>query len=97
MKLFVIEARDKADHLAVRMETREAHLAFLNSLGDDLVAAGPFLDENEKPNGSLVIFKAESLEAAQAFAARDPYVAAGLFASSHVRAWTWALNKPAEL
>lgn len=92
--LFVIEAMDKAGALEVRMQSRPAHVEFLKSLGDVLVLAGPFLDDDEKPCGSLVVIKAENLDAAKAIAARDPYAAAGLFESSEVRRWSWTLNAP---
>lgn len=92
--LFVIEAKDKAGALEIRLSTRAAHLEFLKSQGDNLVLAGPFLDENEKPNGSLVVVKAENIEAAQKIADADPYLAAGLFESVVVRQWVWALNAP---
>lgn len=92
--LFVIEAKDKAGALEMRLNTRPAHLDFLKSQGDNLVFAGPFLDENEKPNGSLVLIKAENLAAAQKVADADPYLAAGLFESVVVRQWVWALNAP---
>lgn len=92
--LFVIEALDKPDALDLRMSTRPEHVDFLKGLGDDLVAAGPFLDDDEKPCGSLVVIKAASLDAAKTIAAKDPYVAVGLFASSEVRRWNWALKAP---
>jgi uncharacterized protein len=92
--LFVIEARDKPGALEIRLATRPEHMDYLNGLGDTLVLAGPFLDDNEKPCGSLVVIKAESLGDAKAIAARDPYVAAGLFATSEVRRWNWSVNKP---
>ncbi len=95
--LYVIEARDKPDALEIRMAARPAHLKFLDGLGETLVLAGPFLDDNEKPCGSLVVIKADSLDAAKAIAAEDPYVAAGLFASSEVRRWAWAVKAPAGL
>lgn len=92
--LFVIEARDKPDGLPVRQATRPAHLDFLKGLGDALVLAGPFQDENGNPVGSLVIVKAASQRDAEAIAAQDPYVGAGLFESASVRPWVWAVNKP---
>lgn len=95
--LFVIEARDKPGALDVRLATRDVHLDYLNGLGDALVLAGPFLDDDEKPCGSLVVIKAENLEDAKAIAAGDPYVDVGLFASSEVRRWNWVLNVPEEI
>ena len=92
--LFALLCTDKADSLNVRMETRPAHLAFLDSLGGALKAAGPFVDDEGKPTGSLVIIEAESRAAAEAIAANDPYAKAGLFASVDIRAWKWTLKNP---
>jgi uncharacterized protein YciI len=48
--------------------------------------AGPFLEAGQMC-GSLVILDCESLDAAQAWAAGDPYAAAGLFESVSVTEW----------
>lgn len=94
MGLFVIEAKDKPDAFALRQATRPDHLAFLSGLGDALVLAGPFQDDEGRANGSMVVIKAETKAEAEAIAARDPYAEAGLFADVSIRAWVWALNKP---
>ncbi|MGU3573952.1 YciI-like protein [Brucellaceae bacterium C25G] len=93
--LFAILCNDKADHLQLRMDTRPAHLEFLNGLGDRLKVAGPFLDANSKPNGSLVVIEADSQAEAETIAARDPYALAGLFERVTVRPWNWVFNNPA--
>lgn len=93
-KLFAITTRDKPDALAIRQATRPTHLEFLKGLGDDMLLAGPFTDEAGSPIGSLIVIKAASLEAAKEIAGNDPYVAAGLFASSEVTPWVWAVNAP---
>lgn len=95
--LFALVATDKPDHLAVRLEARPAHIAFLERLNAEgsLAFAGPFLDAENKPCGSLVVVKADSLEAAQAMLAQDPYHAAGLFAEMKVQPWNWVFNKAA--
>lgn len=95
--LYVIECRDKPGHLQTRLDTRPEHLDFLESLGDELVLAGPFLDGDEKPCGSLVVVKVDMLGHAEDIAARDPYAVAGLFESVEVRRWNWALKRPADL
>jgi len=92
--LFVIECRDRPGALELRLQTRPAHLDYLASLGDRVVLAGPFLGANEKPTGSMIVVKAETMAEAEDMAARDPYVAAGLFVSTEIRAWSWAVNKP---
>jgi uncharacterized protein YciI len=85
---FVILNHDKADSIDLRMSTRDVHLDYLRALGNDLLVAGPTLDdEGKSPIGSVVIIEAENLEAAKAFAAGDPYAQAGLFESSTVIPW----------
>lgn len=85
---FAIINHDKPDSLELRMKTREVHLDYLRGVGDDLLVAGPILgDDGDTPVGSILIVEAESLEAARAFAAGDPYAQAGLFSSSNVMPW----------
>jgi uncharacterized protein len=82
---YAIICRDKPGHLQVRLDTRAAHLAYIEETGI-VRMAGPFL-EGGQMCGSLVIVEAESLEAAEAWAAGDPYKAAGLFESVTVMEW----------
>ncbi|TGV73338.1 hypothetical protein EN788_72185, partial [Mesorhizobium sp. M2D.F.Ca.ET.145.01.1.1] len=60
-----------------------------------LAFAGPFLDADGKPDGSLVMIEAVDMTAAQVLAASDPYAKAGLFESVEIRPWNWVFNKPA--
>ncbi|MET3794884.1 YciI-like protein [Aquamicrobium terrae] len=94
--LFALICKDKPGALQIRLDTRPAHLAFLDELnaGQKLAFAGPFLDAEGKPDGSLVVVEAADKAEAQAIAARDPYAGAGLFDSVEVRAWNWVVNKP---
>jgi uncharacterized protein YciI len=94
MGLFVIECTDKPDGFALRQEVRPKHLEFAADLGDNLLLGGPFLDDEERMIGSLLIIRAESLVEAEAIAARDPYVKAGLFTATSVRPWRWTVKKP---
>ncbi len=89
MPLFVITAIDKPGALAVRLEHRPAHLAYLADHGGVVKLAGPFLTaaEGGEPRGSLLVVETADLAAAQAFAAGDPYAAAGLFESCKVEPW----------
>lgn len=89
--LFVVTAIDKESSLALRMATREAHFAWARATGA-VRLGGPFLDEKGDMAGSLIIFEAESLDAAKAWHADDPYVKAGLFARSEVRPWKATFN-----
>lgn len=93
--LFAILCNDKPDHLQLRLDTRPAHLDYLNGLGDALKFAGPFLSEDGKPDGSLVVVEAADKAEAEKIAANDPYALAGLFGGVTVRPWNWAIKNPA--
>ncbi|MDV4155123.1 MULTISPECIES: YciI-like protein [Rhizobium] len=94
--LFALLCKDKPGHLNVRMDTRPTHIEHLNKLNAEgtLKIAGPFLDDDGKPCGSLIIVEADSKEAARALADADPYAKAGLFESVDVKAYNWVFNKP---
>ncbi|PFG65217.1 hypothetical protein AXZ77_3869 [Thioclava sp. ES.031] len=82
---FAVICRDKPGALQTRMDNREKHLAYIEETGA-VFMAGPFL-ENDQMVGSLVIVEVDSLEAAQDWAANDPYAKAGLFEDVQVKAW----------
>ncbi len=91
--LFILYARDKAGKLADRMAARPKHLEHLASLGARLKVAGPILDQaTGDPCGSLIIFEADDLAAAEAFVQADPYAAAGLFDQVTVSPWRAAVG-----
>jgi uncharacterized protein YciI len=85
MPLFAVICRDKPGALHIRLDTREAHLAYLKDTGM-VRMAGPFLEEGAMC-GSMVVIEAEDLTAAEAWAAGDPYKAAGLFDKVTVTEW----------
>ncbi len=94
--LYALLCNDKPGHLQVRLDTRATHLEWLMALKDKGVVkfAGPFLGADGKPNGSLVMIEADSVQAAEALAAEDPYAKAGLFESVTIRPWNWVINNP---
>ncbi|MTD99865.1 YciI family protein [Paracoccus sp. YIM 132242] len=85
MPLFAVICRDKPGALQTRLDTREAHLAYVRDSGI-VRMAGPLIDGGEM-RGSLLILEADDLAAAQDWAAGDPYKAAGLFDSTQVIEW----------
>jgi uncharacterized protein len=89
--LFVIIAIDRPDSLALRMETRAAHLDYVQKTGA-VRLGGPFLDEKGAMVGSLLIIEAPDLESAREWQAGDPYVKAGLFAEAGLRPWKATAN-----
>ena len=94
MNLFyAIVAEDAPGSLEKRLAARPDHLARLNQLKEAgrLLLAGPFpaIDSPDPGpagfSGSLIVAAFESLEAAQAWADSDPYVAAGVYARVSVK------------
>ena len=91
--LYVIYAEDVADSLEKRLSVRPTHIARLQLLRDEgrLLTAGamPAIDSNEPGaagfSGSTIIAEFDSLEAAQAWAEADPYVAAGVYKTVAVK------------
>jgi uncharacterized protein YciI len=95
--LFALICKDKSDHLQVRLDNRPAHLDYLRKLNEagTLKFAGPFLDDDGKPYGSLVVVEAKDKNDAARIGADDPYAKAGLFENVRIRAWNWTFNNPA--
>lgn len=93
--LFAIIADDHENGLEHRLAVRPTHLKHLESLGEKLVFAGPFLDANNNSVGSLVVIEAKDRAEADALAAADPFVKEGVFVRYQVRPWNWVFNKPA--
>lgn len=85
--LYAIISEDVTDSLELRKATRPAHLARLQMLKEAgrLVLAGPHPTiDTENPgdagfSGSLIVAEFASLQDAEAWAAGDPYVAAGVY------------------
>jgi uncharacterized protein YciI len=87
LMLYAIIATDVPDSLQDRLAARPAHLARLDQLKSEgrLVLAGPHpaVDSNDPGaagfTGSLVVAEFDSLNAAEQWAAADPYKAAGVY------------------
>jgi len=78
---YTIICHDKAGASALRQENRPAHLAYLEAAADRLKLAGPLLDGDGNPKGSLLVVEAADAAEARRFAENDPYAKAGLFES----------------
>ena len=93
MMLYAIVGEDREDILAARLAARPAHLERLQALQNAgrLILAGPCpaIDSADPGpagfTGSLIVAEFASLDAAQAWADADPYVAAGVYARVTVK------------
>jgi len=91
--LYVILGKDAPGSLEVRRRVRPQHLERIGALADAgrVAIAGPCpVADSPEPgpqgfSGSVIIAEFDSLEAARAWVAGDPYVAEGVFESYEVR------------
>ena len=84
--LYVLICEDKPDSEALRKSVRGDHLTYLQNF--DVRFAGPMLGDDESTMiGSIIVIDAADRDAANAFAASDPYGAAGLFTNVTIRAF----------
>jgi uncharacterized protein YciI len=81
MALYAFIGWDGPRGAELRKLHRPAHLKGLENLeaGGRIRHAGPLLDPEGRPLGSLILFEAGSLSEASALAERDPYVVEGIF------------------
>lgn len=85
--LYVIWAQDVENSLEKRLAARPDHVARLKALEEEgrLIIAGPMpaVDSSDPGEagmtGSMIVAEFISLEAAQDWASKDPYVAAGVY------------------
>lgn len=90
---YAVISEDVENSLPLRTGARDAHLARIQALVDEgrVLVAGPHpAIDAEDPGpagftGSLVIVNFPSLEEAEAWAASDPYVDAGVYAKVAVK------------
>ena len=88
---YALMAWDKPGALELRMENRPDHLAYLKETGV-VRQAGPFLDADGNPCGSLIVLDVPKMAAAQAWADNDPYAKAGLFETVRIAPWNRVLD-----
>lgn len=84
--MFALICTDEPGKLEVRKANRDAHLAYIEESGV-VAMAGPFLNEAGEMSGSLVVLNVDSRDAADAWAAGDPYAKAGLFTKVRIEQW----------
>jgi uncharacterized protein YciI len=91
--LFALVALDRPNSVERRMAIRPEHLKHLDALGEQLVLAGPFLNDKEEGVGSIVIIEADTLEEAHEMFNRDPFVRENLFDKVTIKPWRLGINK----
>lgn len=92
---FIIYTEDRDDGLPIRQANRDAHLEWLKTdKGAEVLAAGPWLDDEGTMRGSLLIVEAENMTAVQEWTQRDPYGKAHLPKSVMIKPFKWVIGAP---
>ncbi|MCZ2340930.1 MAG: YciI family protein [Bacteroidales bacterium] len=71
---------------------RPTHRAYLTQLLDagQLAIAGPIMDDS----GAIIVYEADTLEAAEALLRADPFCTSGVFVSWKLRPWKTVFANP---
>lgn len=95
MIAFAFWCRDVADSAELRRAARPRHLSRLEDLAAEgrLILAGP-LPAGDQMRGSLVVARFQSRAEAEAWAATDPYIEAGVYASVEIEQFRQVLPAP---
>lgn len=95
--LFIVIRHDKADCVGLRTRARPKHLEYLARVQPCIKAGGALLNADQQQIGSMLIIDVADRAAAEAFAAVDPFVAAGLFDSTSIEAYAPVFQDGARL
>ena len=76
---YLITCTDKENSIDLRLSTREEHIKYLKKLKKKLILAGPILDKNNNPVGTVLIVDFDNLNAVKKFLNEDPYSKVNLF------------------
>jgi hypothetical protein len=78
---FMAYCLDKPGAVSTRLGARPQHVEYLTAHNDQILLAGPLLDDKENMIGSLLVLEMADRAALDKFLAGDPYAKAGLFQS----------------
>lgn len=84
--IYCVTFQDNPGQEHLRQEHMQDHLAFLASLGANMIAAGP-LFEGIEGRGGMWLVKADSTDEVQALVEQDPFWPTGLRKSVEILEW----------
>lgn len=92
---FIVLTTDKPGSAEIRASNRPAHLEYLQSFGEQLIAGGATLsDDGESMTGSFLLVDMADHTAVDDFARNDPFAKAGLFERTEIRRWRKVIFNP---
>lgn len=84
-KLYAIMAWDAPGAAARRSAHRAAHFAHIETIMDRIAIAGPLYADDGSFAGSLLVVKADSLDAAETILKSDPYFTGDIWGRWDIR------------
>lgn len=81
---YLIVCRDNDNSLSKRLKNRCNHLEYLKSLGKKLILAGPILDKQGNPCGSILVLSITDRGDVDTFIKNDPYSKVNLFSKIEI-------------
>lgn len=95
MTLYHIMATDRPNALQLRLDNRDAHLAWIRTKSTQVKLAGPMLDEaTGGMTGSVLLIEAETRADLDELLSEDPYAKAGLFETVQISPFKWVIGAP---
>ena len=86
--LFAFILIDKPGAVDLRQQVRPEHKTYLAAVADRIAVAGPFThDDGSTMQGSLLVIDFPDRQTAQDWLAQEPFLKAGIFASTSVHAF----------
>ena len=76
---YLIICKDKKNNLSLRLNNREKHLKYLESIKSKLLMAGPIVSKTGDPCGSVIALNFDNKNTIDKFIENDPYNIVGLF------------------
>ncbi len=78
---YLITCVDKKNSIDLRLATREEHIKYLKKIKKKLLLAGPILDKNRNPVGTVLVLDFDNIQRVNLFLKNDPYSKVKLFKS----------------
>ena len=76
---YLITCIDKPNSLEKRLATRDEHIKYLEKFENKIITAGPLIDKDGNPYGSLLILNFDENNEVNSFLRDDPYSKKKLF------------------
>lgn len=94
-KLILAICRDHTDgrSAALREEHLKAHMAYVEKILPHLAVAGPMRDAQRNIDGSMLVYRTDSVAVARQLLEDDPYARAGVWASVEYKTFNAAAGE----